>query len=143
MLSIFLKNAFALVRTLVFFMILGFPLKFILNVMPSNFVFCILIIVVIFFQWCSALLGVVDGSLLRAHHIFSTWSRSCMRSEYFAQLCRRYCCCNNLFERKIQIMSFRSFLHHLQVDHKTKLATNFGHCRIVSCDRFEIRKVKQ
>ena len=31
---------------------------------------------------------------------FATYSRSCMRSEYLALLCARYCCCNYLFERE-------------------------------------------
>ena len=31
---------------------------------------------------------------------FATYSRSCMRSEYLALLCPRYCCCNYLFERE-------------------------------------------
>ena len=31
---------------------------------------------------------------------FATYSRLCMRSEYLALLCPRYCCCNYLFERE-------------------------------------------
>ena len=97
MLSIFLKNTFSFVRTLVLWYFLVFPWNsFWISCHQISFWYsdhCIYFLIVV-------LSPAGRSWFVKSASYFSTCSRSCMRSKYLAYLCRWYCWCNNLFERK-------------------------------------------
>ena len=92
MLSVFSKkNAFAYARAFIFVIFLGVSLKFILNFMPPNFIL-IFWSLYLFSDSSAEPCGRSWWFFVKSASYLSTYSRSCMRSEYL-------CWCN-LFERK-------------------------------------------
>jgi len=85
------KNGFAYARTLIFVIFLGVSLKFILNFMPPNFIL-IFWSLYLFSDSSAEPCGRSWWFFVKSASYLSTYSRSCMRSEYL-------CWCN-LFERK-------------------------------------------